>query len=56
MLKTIELIQTEDQYEMALERAYELMQLTLSEGDTQLEELEILGILIEQYEKIHYPI
>jgi HTH-type transcriptional regulator / antitoxin HigA len=56
MLNINGLIKTEEQYEIALERAYELMQLTLNEGSPQLNELELLGVLIVQYEKIHYPI
>ena len=50
------LIKTEEQYEVALEKAYELMQLDLTEGSVELNELELLGLLIEQYEKIHYAI
>ncbi len=46
------LIKTEEQYETALERVYDLMQLDLKEGS----KAELLGVLIEQYEKIHYPI
>ncbi len=56
MLNIKGLIKTEEQYEEALERAYELMQLDLSEESVELNELELLGVLIEQYEKIHYPI
>ena len=56
MLNIKGLIKTEEQYEMALEKAYQLTQLTLTEGSPELEELELLGVLIEQYEKIHYPI
>ena len=56
MLNIKGLIKTDDQYEKALEKAYQLTQLTLTEGSPELEELELLGVLIEQYEKIHYPI
>ena len=56
MLSIKSLIKTEEQYEMALERAYNLFQLELKEGDSELDELELLGVLIEQYEKKHYPI
>ena len=56
MLNINGLIKTEEQYEQALERSYELMQLQFAEGDAGLNELELLGVLIEQYEKIHYPI
>ena len=56
MLNINGLIKTEEQYEEALERSYELMQLSLTEGSSELNELELLGVLIEQYEQIHYPI
>ena len=56
MLNIKSLLKTEEQYETALERAYDLFQLDLKEGDTELDELELLGVLIEQYEKKNYPI
>ena len=56
MLNIKSLLKTEEQYETALERAYDLFQLDLKEGDAALDELELLGVLIEQYEKKHYPI
>jgi HTH-type transcriptional regulator / antitoxin HigA len=56
MLNTNVLIKTEAQYETALERVYDLMQLDLKEGSKEFEEAELLSILIEQYEEIHYPI
>lgn len=56
MLRIKGLIKTEEEYETALERLYDLMQLDLKEGSLSLNEAELLGVLIEQYEKIHYPI
>lgn len=56
MLNINDLIKTEEQYETALERVYNLMQLDLKEGSLELREAELLSILIEQYEEIHYPI
>lgn len=44
------------QYESALERAYELMQLDLVPDSELSDELEILSILIEKYEADHFPI
>ena len=47
-------IKTEDEYNLALER-FEVVfdaQLNTPEGD----ELELLTLLIENYESIHYPI
>ena len=56
MLEINGLIKTEDQYETDLERVYNLMQLDLKEGSQEFSEVELLSVLIEQYEKIHYPI
>jgi len=49
-------IKTKKQYHSYLERAYELMQLNLKPNSNESDELELLSILIEQYEKSHYPI
>jgi HTH-type transcriptional regulator / antitoxin HigA len=56
MLNINGLIKTEEQYDKALERAYELTQLNLTLGSPELNELELLGVLIEEYEKVHYSI
>jgi len=49
-------IRTENDYESALERIYKLMQKDLKEGSKSAEELELLSILVEAYEKKRYPI
>lgn len=49
-------IKTEHEYEDALERAYDLMQMDLAEGSTELDELEAISLFIEHYEDKHYPI
>ncbi len=49
-------IKTKKDYEAALGRAYELMQKDIKEGSKLSDELEILSILIEEYEDKHYPI
>ena len=49
-------IKTETDYENALERAGALMQKDIKEGSKLSDELEVLSILIEAYEKEHYPI
>lgn len=49
-------VKTKKDYESALERAYELMQKDLKEGSRLSDELEILSVLIEEYENKHYPI
>lgn len=49
-------IRTEAQYEEALERIYELMQLDLEPGTEAGDELEILALLVKEYENAHYPV
>lgn len=49
-------IKTEEQYEGYLERIYALMQKDLKEDSKESDELEILSILIKNYEEEHYPI
>jgi len=52
----LKIIKNEPEYENALAKAYELIQLDLKEGSSESDELEILTLLIEHYEKEHYPI
>jgi len=49
-------IKTEYQYNDALARVYELMQLEITENSPESDELEILSILVKEYEIEHYPI
>ena len=49
-------IKNENQYEDALARVYALMQKDLKEGSKGADELEILSLLIKEYELIHYPV
>jgi HTH-type transcriptional regulator/antitoxin HigA len=49
-------IKTKKEYEAALARVYELMQKDIKAGSKLSDELEILSILVELYEKEHYPI
>jgi len=48
-------IKTKDQYDIALARVYELMQTELKENTSESDELEILSILVKEYETEHYP-
>ncbi|TAH02187.1 MAG: transcriptional regulator [Sphingobacteriales bacterium] len=52
----LKIIKTESEYENALERAYFLMQQDLAPNGLLTDELEMLTLLIEHYEKAHYPI
>jgi HTH-type transcriptional regulator/antitoxin HigA len=49
-------IKTEGQYDQALSRAYDLMQKGVKKSADESDELEILSILIENYESEYYPI
>ena len=53
MLKPIKTSKDHDNY---LARVYELMQLDLKPNSKESDELEVLSILIEAYEKTKYPI
>jgi HTH-type transcriptional regulator/antitoxin HigA len=50
------LIKTEADYESALERVDTLLNSTIQKGTADGDELELLIVLIEAYEKAHYPI
>jgi HTH-type transcriptional regulator/antitoxin HigA len=49
-------IRTEKEYDDALARVYELVQTDIVEGSTISDELEILSLLIKEYELVHYPV
>lgn len=49
-------IRTQKDYKSALERIYELMQLDLKVKSNEYDELELLSILVEEYEKNKFPV
>ena len=49
-------IKTEEEYDNALAHVYELMQTDIIEGSLISDELEILSLLIKEYELVHYPV
>lgn len=49
-------IKTRKEYEAALQRIYTLMQKDSKAGSKLYNELELLSILVESYEKRHYAI
>ncbi|WP_295716041.1 transcriptional regulator [Mucilaginibacter sp.] len=49
-------IKTEEEYNEALARVYELMQTDIIEGSASSDELEVLSILVKEYELVHYPV
>ena len=55
-LKINTIIPNEDVYRLAKERVYDLMQIDLAPDSKESDELELIGLLVEQYESEHYPI
>jgi len=49
-------IKTDQQYSDALARVYELLQTDIKEGSAASDELEILSILVKEYELVQYPV
>lgn len=49
-------IRNKVQYEEALDKVYDLMQKDLKTGSKDSDELEVLSILIKDYELKHYPV
>jgi HTH-type transcriptional regulator/antitoxin HigA len=49
-------LKTEADYEATLQRIYQLMQKDLKKNSKLADELELLSILTEVYEKKHYPV
>jgi HTH-type transcriptional regulator/antitoxin HigA len=49
-------IKNNQQYEDALVRTYSLMQKNIQPDSKESDELEILSILVKEYENEHYPI
>lgn len=49
-------IKNNEQYEDALERAYNLMQKKLIPDSKESDELEVLSILIKNYETVNFPV
>ena len=52
----LRVIKSEEQYEDALERVYEMMQQDIKEDSETADELIILSMLVKKYEEEHYPI
>lgn len=52
----LKIIKTPEEHEAALERLMVLMDSDPREGSSEADELEVLAMLIEQYEQRHFPI
>jgi HTH-type transcriptional regulator/antitoxin HigA len=50
----IKLIKTEEDYQQALERLSDLFDAKI--GTSESDEADVLGMLVDEYEKKHYPI
>jgi len=51
----IKSIKNNTQYEFALSRIYQLMQKHLKVNSPESDELEILSVLVKEYEHVHFP-
>lgn len=49
-------IKNKEQYESYLARIYELMQVDVLPDSSESDELEVLSILVKEYENVHFPI
>lgn len=49
-------IKSEEQYEAALVHIYELMQQDIKEGSPLSDELEVMSILVKEYELKHHSV
>lgn len=56
MCNMVKPIKTNKQHELYLARAFELIQMDLKPNSQESDELEVLTILIEAYEKSNFPI
>lgn len=54
-MKNIHLIKTEKEYDKVMEMVLELAKLNPKENTPEFEELAILSLLIEEYDRKHYP-
>lgn len=50
------IIKTEEEYQAALKRIAELMDVELADGTSEADELELLALLVDRYEEEHFPI
>lgn len=55
-MNPVKILKTDTDHQQALARLHELLDLNPAEGSLQADELELLAMLIEQYEQVHFPI
>lgn len=56
ILNMLKPIKTDVQYEDALERIYSLIQMEVEPGSELGDELEVLSMLVKEYENTHFPL
>lgn len=49
-------IKNDEQYDQALKRIYSLMQLDIVPDSKESDELELLSLVVKDYETVHFPI
>lgn len=52
----LKLIKNEHEYDAAIDRIYDLMQMDLVDDSPESDELDTLALFVEDYERRHYPI
>lgn len=52
----LKIIKSETEYDEAIQRIHQLMQLDLAEDSPESDELDALALFVEDYERKHYPI
>ena len=52
----LKIIKSEAEYDEAIQRIHELMQLDLVDDSPESDELDLLALIVEDYERRHYPI
>lgn len=52
----VKVLKSEGEYEIALNRLYDLMQADVSPDTPESDEMELLALLIEDFETRHYPV
>ena len=52
----VKVLQNEEEYDMATARIYELMQTDLAPNSEDSHELQLLALIVEEYENKHYPV
>ena len=52
----VKVLQNEEEYDAATARIYALMQAEIAPNSEQGQELQLLALIVEEYERKHYPV